>query len=150
VVESGNHEELIRKGTLNDEGAIYYEMWQKQLHDESETLNEEELAESDDEFSEDQNIKKLTESHPKLDLSNVDTKKKDDAIFVSSPIEEEPEAQQTNDVKITQDDETSNTDEGLTSGSSKDAKNSSASSSNSSNKKSKKKKKSKSKSKTTF
>ncbi|CAO0795626.1 unnamed protein product [Mucor circinelloides] len=37
VVEQGSHEELIKRG---DEGGIYYEMWQKQLHDDSETHSE--------------------------------------------------------------------------------------------------------------
>lgn len=40
VVESGSHEELIKKASLNEDGGIYYEMWQKQLHDESETLSD--------------------------------------------------------------------------------------------------------------
>jgi ATP-binding cassette subfamily B (MDR/TAP) protein 6 len=40
VVESGSHEELIRKASLSGEGGVYYEMWQKQLHDESETLSD--------------------------------------------------------------------------------------------------------------
>ncbi|KAG2199718.1 hypothetical protein INT47_012854 [Mucor saturninus] len=39
VVESGSHEELIKKGSATDEG-VYYEMWQKQLFDESETQSE--------------------------------------------------------------------------------------------------------------
>ncbi|KAI9251944.1 hypothetical protein BDA99DRAFT_444174 [Phascolomyces articulosus] len=33
VVESGNHEELIKQG----EDGVYYEMWQKQLHDDNDT-----------------------------------------------------------------------------------------------------------------
>ncbi|KAG2210102.1 hypothetical protein INT46_010307 [Mucor plumbeus] len=40
VVEKGSHEELIKKATLSNDGGVYYEMWQKQLHDDSETHSE--------------------------------------------------------------------------------------------------------------
>ncbi|KAI8364572.1 hypothetical protein BD560DRAFT_402776 [Blakeslea trispora] len=40
VVESGSHEELIKLGIQSEKGGVYYEMWQKQLHDESDTLND--------------------------------------------------------------------------------------------------------------
>ncbi|KAI7866600.1 hypothetical protein BDF14DRAFT_1882380 [Spinellus fusiger] len=37
VVESGTHEELIRRVSSEGEQGVYSEMWQKQLHDENET-----------------------------------------------------------------------------------------------------------------
>lgn len=62
VVESGSHEELIKKGSENDEG-VYYEMWQKQLHDESE--NQSDTA-NDESASTSSSIEDLLQKKKKL------------------------------------------------------------------------------------
>ncbi|KAL0088954.1 hypothetical protein J3Q64DRAFT_1732499 [Phycomyces blakesleeanus] len=56
VVETGTHEELIKKMTADGQQGVYSEMWQKQLHDENEDQSDT-IHESDTSISEDDKIK---------------------------------------------------------------------------------------------
>ncbi|KAI8051073.1 uncharacterized protein B0P05DRAFT_562857 [Gilbertella persicaria] len=77
VVESGSHEELIKKATQQGQGGIYYEMWQKQLHDENDTLN--------DHSTDEENTKSREIDTQIIELENpVETK-----VATSSPTEVE-------------------------------------------------------------
>ncbi|CEP20145.1 hypothetical protein [Parasitella parasitica] len=37
IVEKGSHQELMKKESSSNKGGIYYEMWQKQIHDDSDS-----------------------------------------------------------------------------------------------------------------
>lgn len=113
VVESGTHEELIRQGAANNEGkagafiqtremkdlrteklGVYYEMWQKQLHedlDEAETVNASN-SDTDKQKIQDEN-KPKSAPPPTVDTSGA--KSSDQKQVVESPTEMEAEAQNT-------------------------------------------------------
>lgn len=95
VVESGSHEELIKKGSVNDEG-VYYEMWQKQLHDEgenqSDTANDESASTSTIEDLVAPNKKPAPINTETLEIDEQDNNKsvqQENEIIVSSPTQVE-------------------------------------------------------------
>ncbi|KAG2230304.1 hypothetical protein INT48_001070 [Thamnidium elegans] len=84
VVESGSHEELIRKGGLNEDG-VYYEMWQKQLRDDSEDRSETVLDEcaSSSTMEEIMHAKKPAP----IDTGKLNVAKQTSAAKLDSPVE---------------------------------------------------------------
>ncbi|KAI7877716.1 hypothetical protein K492DRAFT_150187 [Lichtheimia hyalospora FSU 10163] len=101
VVESGTHEELIRQGAANNEG-VYYEMWQKQLHedlDEAETVNASN-SDTDKQKVQDENKPK---SAPPPTVDTSVPKSSDQKQVVESPTEMEAAGAQDSSSSTTPD-----------------------------------------------
>ncbi|KAG0180249.1 Homocysteine S-methyltransferase 1 [Apophysomyces sp. BC1034] len=119
VVESGSHDELIKQAIENGQQGVYYEMWQKQLRDESETVNESDASDVEKKVSDnEENVESADNKSPdettrnktsKKALPKIDTRLHEEpAQMVSSPTEveevpapvaEEPEPEQVSTAK---------------------------------------------------